>query len=89
MGRFRCPICETDEAQELQVAHNGLGVGCAACSAYEITREAIEKMFSNGFRYNVSISRQWLQRERDAGNVPLITWQVAATLVAHPDAEIK
>jgi len=89
MGRFRCPICGTDEVQELPVAHDGLGVGCAACSVYEITGEAIEKMFSNSFRYDVSLSRQWLQRERYAGNVPLMTWQVAAKLVAHSDAGIK
>lgn len=84
MGRFRCPICGTDEAQELQVAHDGLGVGCAACSAYEITKEAMDKMITHGFRYDVVISRQWLQQERDAGNVPLITWLVAAKLVARP-----
>lgn len=82
MFRFMCPICRSHMAQEIEVAHDGVGVDCAECGCYfEITKDAGEKIVSHGFNYDPDVARYWIKEETKAGRIPLITWQVAAKMV--------
>lgn len=87
MTRFRCPVCETYDAQPIEAIHGDLGVSCGGCCVFEITNEATEKMINHRFKFDVDVARWWLKRERDAGKVPLITWLDAAKMVRSPDAD--
>jgi hypothetical protein len=81
MVRYFCLICGTDEVQELQTDLDGISRACAGCGPYVITRDAIEKMDSHRYTFNVDISRLWLSGHQGTGKIPVIDWSVAAKLI--------
>lgn len=51
---------------------------CPECGYYKMTRSALASMEARGFTFDVGLMRDWLAAQQGSGEIPVISWQVAA-----------
>lgn len=75
-----CFICQSD-ATRIDPAGDYQRLACPACGEYTISNTALEEMRKNGFKFNVEIARQWLNRYLGTGEIPRIDTATAMKLI--------
>lgn len=75
-----CFICN-EPAVAIDADDEYLERACPKCGRYRITGAALVLMKAHGWRFDVALTRKWLEEQQVSGTIPIIDSHQAGRLI--------